>query len=295
MPFRCEPCWFECAKLSGLHRHEQSKKHAAALVMRERRCQRCGKQYQSTSGLWKHAKGCLSLLTKEIEIDKEIGIGIDKDKDIDIEKDKEYSVQEELLRQLKVQQEQIALMLQQNQQNQQNQQMKEKEKEKETTHVHHHYQFHQTTNNFMIFLERECGNAVNWSDFVDGLAITLETDLTESLVKTMRAGIERLGVHKRPIHCVDADRCKMYLKTNDAWESDAGKIQLALRESNEILQTRCVRMIQAWDETHPEWHSKESKIEEYRLLAVQITEGVDSERCADTLAKSGALGDKSLK
>ena len=245
MVYRCDECAFECTKQSGMQRHEMTKKHAAAV--QKRSCPHCGRQFQSQSGLWKHgkAKTCRTDDTRE------------------------------LLDELKAQQAQIVQLL--------------SSAPSIEHHEHHEHHYHQTTTtttttNVIIYLEKECGGALNWLDFVKGLSIHLENDLTESIIKTMCAGIEALGEHRRPIHCLDAVCRKVYLKTNDAWESDAAKIKGAFRESDALLQTRCVQMIQAWDDLRPEWHQKESEVEEYRKLAVQITEGVDTESWVRTQA-----------
>jgi len=253
--YRCDACAFECSKQSGLQRHEKTKKHAVAAALRERTCLRCGKQYQTQSGLWKHDKTCGSDQRYDQRYDQGYDQSNDQgyDQSNDQSNDQGYEKTQCLLDELKEQQAQIVQLLSKQQHN-----------------------YYQSTTNVLVLLEKDCGNAPNWLDFVKSLSIRLENDLTESIIKTMCAGIEALGAQRRPIHCLDVDR-KVYLKTNDAWESDAVKIQGAFRESNEFLQTRCVKMIQAWDDTHPEWYHKEEKVEEYRKLAVQITEGVDAE------------------
>ena len=141
----------------------------------------------------------------------------------------------------------------------------------------------------LVFLNQECGNALNWSDFVAGLTVTLEGDVTDSVVKTLCTGFKNLGVHKRPLHCVDEKRRKLYLKTNDIWEYDAEKIKIALRESTETLQMQCRLTLQSWGTTHPGWHDNDSEIETYRKLAVQITEGIDEERCTLEISKTVSI------
>jgi hypothetical protein len=155
-----------------------------------------------------------------------------------------------------------------------------------TTHLTTH---NHTTNNVLVFLNTDCSNAVNWADFVAGLTVTLESDVTESIVKTVCAGILELGVHRRPIHCVDVKRRKLYLKTDNVWENDAGKIQAALRASHTVLQNQCRATLQQWDKTNPEWFQHHSEIERYRKLSVQVMDGVDEERCTIAISKSVGL------
>ena len=260
MPHRCAPCGFECTKPSGLARHAQSKKHLALQKQSQKqsqdreareakRCPGCGRAYASASGLWKHQQRCAPDL-KALLLDQK-------------------RQHDELLEHLRAQQTRL----------------QELAAAPRVTNTTNH-----TTNNVLVFLQTDCSNAVNWADFVAGLRVELDgSDVTESIVNTVCAGIRELGVHRRPIHCVDVKRRKLYLKTDDVWENDAGKIQAILRASHAVLQTQCRASLQAWDTTHPEWLNDHAEVERYRKLAVQVVEGVDEERCTSAISKSVGL------
>ena len=227
-------------------------KHAAAYAAflsaqsKKKVCLKCAKEYKTASGLWKHEKTCAQGLRALI-----------------VEQQKK---QDELLAHLQAQQKQLA--------------------ELAPTFTTHHHHNHNHNTNVLVFLNQECGSALNWSEFVAGLTVTLEGDVTDSVVKTLCTGFKNLGLHKRPLHCVDEKRRKLYLKTNDIWEYDAEKIRIALRESTETLQMQCRLTLQSWGTTHPGWHDNETEIETYRKLAVQITEGIDEERCTMEISKT---------
>ena len=255
---RCAPCGFESAKASGLARHERSRKHQEQAAKETKACEACGacgKQYASASGLWKHQQRCAPDL-RELLLDQK-------------------RQHDELLERLKAQQ--TALEAQQSE-------LKALAAAPRITTTHN-----TTTNNVLVFLNTDCSNAMNWSDFVAGLTVELEGDVTESIVKTVCAGIQELGVHRRPIHCVDVKRRKLYLKTDNVWENDADKIREAMRASHTVLQKQCRARLQAWDKTHPEWKVNEAEIERYRRLSVQVVEGVDEERCTVAISKSVGL------
>jgi hypothetical protein len=148
-------------------------------------------------------------------------------------------------------------------------------------HVHHHVHHHK----IMVFLNEQCRNAVNWPDFVAGLTIDLGDDMTESILKTVCAGMRGLGVHERPIHCVDAKKRQLYLKSNDIWENDAEKIKTMLRTSNQVLQNQCRLSLLRWDDVHPNWDLDDVQSERFRKLALQLTEGVDEEKYVHELSK----------
>lgn len=251
--YRCTPCAFESSKASGLARHTTTLKHLKQLEklkVKERYCcDACGKEYGSTSGLWKHQQRCTPDL-RSLLLDQK-------------------RQQEELLEQMKAQQAKLAELA-------------------VAPHITNHTT-NTTTNNVLVFLKTDCSKAVNWADFVAGLTVELEGDVTESIVKTVCAGIRELGVHRRPIHCVDVKRRKLYLKTDDVWENDAEKIRAVLKASHTVLQNQCRTMLQAWDTTHPDWYNHAAEVELYQKLAVQVTEGVDEERCTVAISKSVGL------
>ena len=258
---RCATCEFECAKASGLARHERSRKHLLQVSKPTTHdCRACGKGYASASGLWKHQQRCAPDLRALLLEQHEQLVG-------------QLEAQQSLLKaQLAEQQSQLA----------------ELAAAPRVTN-HHTTTTQNTTNNVLVFLQNDCSNAVNWADFIAGLTVELEGDVTDSIVNTVCAAIRELGVHRRPIHCVDVKRRKLYLKTDDVWENDAGKIRAALKASHAVLQQQCRATLQAWDTTHPDWLQHAAEIERYRKLSVQVVEGVDEERCTVAISKSVGL------
>jgi len=87
--------------------------------------------------------------------------------------------------------------------------------------------------NINIFLNEQCKDAINLSDFVKSLEITFEnlkivnkTSLEDSVSSLILKGLENMEVCKRPIHCTDQKRDVMYVKEEEKWEKDAGNDKL---------------------------------------------------------------------
>ena len=248
---KCAPCGFECAKASGLQRHFKSAKHLRQTL---HCCPTCAKPYKTPSGLWKHQQTCsVNPLEKDLHA-------------LLLEQQK---TQTQLLVELKTQWAEMAPRL--------------LNPPPTTT--------YNTTNNVLVFLNHDCSNAVNWGDFVAGLKLDLDDseDLHATIVRTMCAGIQELGVHRRPIHCADVKRRKLYLKTGDVWVNDAQVIHQTLADSHAALHQRCRAWLQAWSTAHPDWYTKESMVDRYRKLAVQVTDGMDQEKCTTELSKHAGI------
>jgi hypothetical protein len=81
--------------------------------------------------------------------------------------------------------------------------------------------------NLNMFLNETCKDAMNISDFMKNLTVTMEDmELTGKLgfVKGMTRiivnNLNALEVCKRPIHCSDAKRETLYVKNNGVWEKE---------------------------------------------------------------------------
>lgn len=104
--------------------------------------------------------------------------------------------------------------------------------------VMHNKQF-----NIITFLNDDCKDAFNLTEFIDNLKITFDDlqyiekhgyiqGIKDSLVRSL-AQMEQT---KRPIHCTDTKRRQFYVKDNDEWDKDAhnNKINDAIKMYNTV-------------------------------------------------------------
>ena len=111
--------------------------------------------------------------------------------------------------------------------------------------------------NLNFFLNEQCKDAINMSDFLENMELDLE-DLTETGRLGYVGGISRilvnklqeLDVYKRPMHCTDMKRETLYIKENDEWEKQANSKEKITKIINTVANKNC-RNIQQWTDTHP--------------------------------------------
>ena len=131
-----------------------------------------------------------------------------------------------------------------------------------------------------VFLNEHCKNAMNLTDFVDKIRITLD-----DLIKTRQFGyvngisnifirnLRDLSDVERPIHCSDQKRLKFYIKDNNRWEKDgAAKMKKAIGK----VAIKQVRAIKEWEESHPGYLEDEDLMDQWRQM-IQTTMGGISE------------------
>jgi hypothetical protein len=111
--------------------------------------------------------------------------------------------------------------------------------------------------NINIFLNEQCKDAINLSDFVKSLEITFEnlkivnqTGMEESVSALILKGLENMDVNKRPIHCTDQKRDVMYVKEEEKWEKDEGNDKL--KSSIDDISRRHAYTLKKFKDVNPD-------------------------------------------
>ena len=117
--------------------------------------------------------------------------------------------------------------------------------------------------NLNFFLNEQCKDAINMTDFVNSLEITLD-DLTytrnqglvEGISKVMIDGLKQMDLYKRPIHCTDQKRDTIYIKDNHTWARDEGNIRM--KQAFVDIANKEYFAIKMWMDMNPDWESNSS-------------------------------------
>lgn len=118
--------------------------------------------------------------------------------------------------------------------------------------------------NINIFLNEQCKDAINLSDFVNSLQVKLK-DLeetarlgySEGVSKIFINGLNELEVNKRPIHCSDAKRETLYIKNQNEWTKDADKTLLT--NAIKTVGKKNIQQIFEWQKKYPEYNDPASR------------------------------------
>jgi len=113
------------------------------------------------------------------------------------------------------------------------------------------------TFNLQVFLNEQCKDAMNLSDFMESIQLSLE-DLenmeklgyVECMFKNIFGDMEFISIFDRPFHCSDFKRGIIYIKENGVWEKeDMGYARLinAIR----IVEKKNFKLLKEWTEKHP--------------------------------------------
>lgn len=267
--FFCEICDFVSSKESNLHKHFSTRKHHGnvmeimlsskkmpknATTSHDYRCANCDRNFTTNSGLWKHKKVCINAVSAN-------------------ENKEDIAKLTTLITQLMTQNTELIKKI-----GTTNNITATNNTTNNTTNTNN---INKSKNfNIQFFLNETCKDALNISEFVDSLKITLEdldfsrkNGLVSGITDVMIKGLKQLDVTKRPIHCTDKKRETMYIKDNTKWEKDETHekmkntiIQIAKKERNALT---------AWVEENPNWMETESKQIEYLTIMRNVCEPIE--------------------
>jgi hypothetical protein len=252
----CECCDYNTCKKSSWTKHILTAKHKKRLngdtgdkkVAKScpNICFTCNKVYKSRNGLWKHMKKCSN------KIEKIIDTSIEKHNIIIMDDNNEFK--QLIMEVVKSNQE----LQKQNQDFQK--QMLEVCKNNNNTVIHNSNSHNNNkTFNLQVFLNEECKDAMNLTDFMNSFQLQLE-DLekvgtmgyVDGVSNIILKKLREMDVNKRPMHCSDAKREIMYIKEEDKWEKE-GLNNLKLKKAITIIENKNIKLLGAWKEAHPKY------------------------------------------
>ena len=260
--FHCEKCNFICSKKSNYNKHLTTAKHKKIINDNKKMpksaepliCGHCNKEFKYASGLSRHKQKCISKQESIDEPSQEIS-----------EKQPIIPDMNVFIDLLKQNQEFKELMMEQSKQIQETQQENQELQKQliEAVKVGQHIENQTNINNnnqrfnLNFFLNEQCKDAINMSDFLENMELDLE-DLTETGRLGYVGGISRilvnklqeLDVYKRPMHCTDMKRETLYIKENDEWEKQANSKEKMTKIIGQVANKNC-RNLPKWAQENP--------------------------------------------
>jgi hypothetical protein len=283
----CEKCDYSCNKLSDWTKHISTKKHKRNCDDNVQKyiCDKCGKCYKIRQSLHFHQKTCLE--------NNNVSVNENSNSEEELLKE-EFNNQpvpiELLIHLIKDNKEFQMLMFEQmnkqnDQMNKQNETIANLAKTAGNNNNNTMNNSHNKSFNLQIFLNETCKNALNLSEFLGRVVVSLD-DLeqtgrlgyVEGISRIFGRELNKLDVCERPIHCSDAKRETIYIKENDIWEKeseDRDKLKNAIR----CIGKMNIGLLSEWRNKHPGWRDCDSKENDRYLMILgnSMCGGTDEE------------------
>ena len=126
-----------------------------------------------------------------------------------------------------------------------------------SVHNNNYSNSHNKTFNLNFFLNETCKDAMNITDFVDSLKLSLrdlermgEHGYAEGISQAFVNGLNDLDITKRPIHCSDSKREILHIKDRDKWEKDTPN-QDKLKDAIKKLSNKNIMVLDDWRRENP--------------------------------------------
>ncbi len=269
--FYCKKCDFSSNNKKDFNRHLSTTKHKMETdgnILETKKTPficLCGKTYKYRSGLFKHKKKCPSIVEKT-NVSKNPKTKLIKSTNVDeqfINVDDQLKILEKKTRlaelNLKIAEINQGQIVNQTINNTNN-----------------------TNNNMTInvFINEHCKNAMNLTDFVDNVKISL-ADLEYTNQHGYAKGIsnifikqlEDIPVTKRPIHCSDKKRMQFYVKEEDGWKKDE-KHENMDKTIHEINKKQ-IGHIKEWQKQNPDYLTNVEKTQIWQNMLCNMGSSVD--------------------
>ena len=281
--FYCYKCDFKSNKNTDYIRHQSTRKHRLShnnikmeivetkKTTHDIQCSKCNKKYKSKSGLWKHIQKCNMETVLDLALDE---------KNILENEDKSYdqSLKSLIISIMKENTDKMDILMNEN-----------KELREQVKELIPRIGNNNTTNtinnrfNINVFLNEQCKDAINMSDFINTIQVSLEQmdytkrhGLADGISKTIIDNLNRLSIYERPLHCTDVKRETLYIKDNDEWtkEDSHSQVTRAIRSATFANY----RTLKEWQGVHPDYN-KDDTLTDYFLKTVielgKSLEGID--------------------
>jgi hypothetical protein len=263
--FNCKECDYLCSKNSDFLRHLLTRKHIGnasgnqKIANKNIQCGKCNKIYKSKKGLWSHAKRCNieeNIIIEENQKIEKNDIKALTDLVMDLVKSN-HGLQTQMLELCKntnINNTNINI-------NQNNS--------------------HNKTFNLQVFLNEECKDAMNMSEFIKSIVLQ-SSDLldignlgyVEGISKIILKEMNNIEQNKRPMHCTDAKRDVLYIKDENKWEKEGPENPRLIHAIREIEQKNIGVFLNEWMPSHPNHRNSESsENNEYMKLMKETMNG----------------------
>lgn len=278
--YYCEKCDYTTDRKSNFDNHNLTAKHIKSMNSNENKqnkqktstdhiCEKCNKKYKDYSGLWRHKKKC--------SVKNEISNVMTSNAILEIVK------QNREFQQIVIEQQNLAA--------EQNKLLMEQQKtiaelvNKPSTINNTNSNNTNNTNKFNLnfFLNEQCKDALNITDFVNSLKLQLEDlentgkyGFVEGISRIFIKGLKELDVHKRPIHCSDLKRETMYVKDQNIWEKENSE-KIKLYKTISSIAHKNINQIPLWSQKNPDSSDSESKKNDMYLQIIYESMGGNNE------------------
>ena len=152
--------------------------------------------------------------------------------------------------------------------------------------------------NITMFLNNECGDAIDLADFVHklnpsnkDLERSIEGGKAAGISNVIIRGLKTMDLHHRPIHCSDLRKRVLYVKDDGVWGKE-NKGTSKIKDAIQQVAKKQIQSIKGWESSHPDWRNTDAGQAEWCALVREVmspAQNEDEERILKDIAEEVSL------
>ena len=256
--FCCEKCNYNTSSKKDFNKHLSTLKHINRIndnkITKNNNsfiCETCNKEYCYLSGLLRHKKKCNFISNKKnIEIENTF----DDNNTLDSSNNKLELTNDLIMKILNDNQEMRNIIVKQ----------QEQISELIPKVGNNNNNTQNNKFNIQVFLNEQCKDAINMSDFIKSLHITIDqldftkqNGLAQGLSKSIIDNMSKLSIYQRPMHCTDTKRETLYIKDDNNWSKEGAKEKL--KNVINKASSKNYNALMDWKTLNPDYMNNEDK------------------------------------
>ena len=300
--YYCEKCDFLTSNKKDYTRHLKTKKHNRPKKTPKKTpsvdfvCVVCKKKYKHQSSWSRHQTKCLETYTKSVELEQEMLKNIafsaisKNPKNDNLEEMRQkieelktgkngnnLSENEIMMKMIENQNKTIELLKQSIQTNQ--------EMSKNVGNNNNN------TISINLFLNENCKNAMNLTDFIQNMNVSLEdlefskdNGFVKGVTNIFTKQLQDLDPTERPIHCSDKKRLQFYVKEDDVWQKDTNNEKIDRTITN--IKIKQAQSLTEWEKEHPNFQNDPALLEKWQYMMANLSAAEGKEKASKNIARN---------
>ena len=241
----------------------------------------CGNIYKHNSGLWRHKKLCK---LNDVKVDA-------SNNDVKVDASNDINILSNIV--IELVKNNTELQKQTNEIQKQNQELQKQMIEvcKNNNNNNNVINSHNKTFNLQLFLNEECKDAMNMSEFIKSIELQLtdlenfaEVDYIEGMSKLIITQLKNTDLYKRPVHCSDGKRETLYIKEENKWEKEGPENKKMIGAVRAVDQKNIDLLFQ-WKDKYPTCLNTDSQYNDHYIKLLRSVVGGSEENVNKVIKK----------
>ena len=298
--YYCEKCDFLTSNKKDYTRHLKTKKHNRPKKTPKKEpsvefvCFICKKKYIHQSSWSRHQTKCLEAYNKSVELENNLDENIAfsaisknpkndnleemKQKIKELEKEKEKNSKDELIMTMIKQQSETMELLKRSMQTTQEMSKNVGNNNNNTISIN-------------LFLNENCKNAMNLTDFIQNMNVSLEdlefskdNGFVKGVTNIFTKQLQDLDPTERPIHCSDKKRLQFYVKEDDVWQKDTNNEKIDRTITN--IKIKQAQSLTEWEKDNPNFQNDPVLLEKWQYMMANLSAVEGKEKASKNIARN---------